>query len=270
MSIRFCSLSSGSSGNCLFLSSGASSVLVDAGLSGKRVAQLLNQMGETPRAVEAILVTHDHIDHISGIGVLSRRFDIPVFANAATWRAMEDKIGEISSRNIREFTTGGEFELAGFGIKSFPISHDASDPVGLTFCKGNIKISVANDLGCVTPEVERELKDSSFIMLEANHDTEMLWVGRYPWYLKKRIAGDRGHLSNEDTGAALLRLAGGRTKAVLLGHLSKENNYPLLALETVRGILSQEGIEVGREMHIDLSFRDKISRIYTITDREVY
>lgn len=135
MAIRFCSLSSGSSGNCLFLSSGASSVLVDAGLSGKRVAQLLNQMGETPRAVEAILVTHDHIDHISGIGVLSRRFDIPVFANAATWRAMEDKIGEISSRNIREFTTGGEFELAGFGIKSFPISHDASDPVGFTFAK---------------------------------------------------------------------------------------------------------------------------------------
>jgi phosphoribosyl 1,2-cyclic phosphodiesterase len=245
-------------------------VLVDAGLSGKRVAQLLNQMGETPRAVEAILVTHDHIDHISGIGVLSRRFDIPVFANAATWRAMEDKIGEISSRNIREFTTGGEFELAGFGIKSFPISHDASDPVGFTFCKGNIKISVANDLGCVTPDVERELKDSSFIMLEANHDTEMLWVGRYPWHLKRRIAGDRGHLSNEDTGAALIRLAGGRTKAVLLGHLSKENNYPLLALETVRGILSKEGIEVGREMHIDLSFRDKISRIYTITDREVY
>jgi phosphoribosyl 1,2-cyclic phosphodiesterase len=270
MTIRFCALSSGSSGNCVFLSAGSSSILVDAGLSGKRVAQLLKQIGESPRSVEAILVTHDHIDHISVIGVLSRRFDIPVFANSLTWQAMKDRIGEISPKNIREFSTGREFDIAGLCIKPFPISHDAADPVGFTFCSENTKIAVANDLGCVTPDVEREIKGSSFIMLESNHDTEMLWVGRYPWHLKRRIAGDKGHLSNQDTGDALLRLAGGSIKAVLLGHLSKENNYPLLALETVRGILSQEGVDVEREMNIDLSFRDKISRIYTITDREVY
>ena len=226
MAIRFCSLSSGSSGNCLFLSAGDSSVLVDAGLSGRRVAQLLKQIGESPRSVKAVLVTHDHIDHVSGIGVLSRHFDIPVYANPLTWQAMEDKIGAVAPRNIKEFHTGGEFNVAGLCVKPFPIPHDAADPVGFTFCAGNVKMAVANDLGSVTPGVERELRDCSFIMLESNHDTEMLWMGRYPWHLKRRIAGERGHLSNRDTGAALLRLAGGRTKAVLLDTSAKRITIP--------------------------------------------
>ncbi|MDD3850015.1 MAG: MBL fold metallo-hydrolase [Firmicutes bacterium] len=270
MTIKFCALSSGSSGNCLFLATGKTSVLVDAGLSGKRVEKLMGQIEESPRSVTAILVTHDHIDHTSGVGVLSRRFDIPIYANSLTWQAMAEGIGKISPKNIREFNTDEEFNIADLCVKPYPVSHDAADPVGFTFCAGRVKIAVANDLGCVTPALEKEFKGSSFIMLESNHDTEMLMVGSYPWYLKRRIAGERGHLSNEDAGAALLRLAGQNTKAVLLGHLSKENNYPLLALETVKGILMQQGIEVGREMNIDLSFRDKISRIYTITDQEVY
>jgi phosphoribosyl 1,2-cyclic phosphodiesterase len=270
MTIKFCALSSGSSGNCLFLSTGKTTVLVDAGLSGKRVEQLLGQINESPRSVTAILVTHDHIDHTSGVGILSRRFDLPIFANPLTWQVMEGNIGNIAPKNIREFHTGVEFNIEDLCIKPYPISHDAADPVGFTFYTGRVKIAVANDLGCVTPSVEEEIKGSSFVMLESNHDTEMLKVGSYPWHLKRRIAGEKGHLSNEDAGAALLRLADQNTKAVLLGHLSKENNYPLLALETVKGMLKQQGIEVGKEVNIDLSFRDKISRVYTITDREVY
>jgi phosphoribosyl 1,2-cyclic phosphodiesterase len=243
---------------------------VDAGLSGKRVEGLMKEIDESPRLLDAILVTHDHIDHISGVGVLSRRFDIPIYANPLTWQAMGSRIGNISAKNTREFYTGEEFHIEDICIKPYPVSHDAADPVGFTFCAEKIKIAVANDLGCVTPVVERELRGSSFVMLESNHDTEMLRMGSYPWHLKRRIAGERGHLSNGDAGAAILKLADGKIKAVLLGHLSKENNYPLLALETVKSMLVQQGIEVGREMNIDLSFRDKISRVYTITDREVF
>lgn len=270
MTIRFCALSSGSSGNCLFLSTGKTSLLVDAGLSGKKIEQLMRTIEASPRSIDAILVTHDHIDHISGVGVLSRRFDIPIYANPLTWQVMGGKIGDVSLKNINQFYTSKEFYIADICIRSYPISHDAADPVGFTFYSRNSKISIANDLGCVTPDVEQEIRDSSFLMLESNHDTEMLKVGSYPWHLKRRIAGEMGHLSNEDAGNALLRLAGGSTKAVLLGHLSKENNYPPLALETVKSILVQGGIEVGREMNIDLSFRDKISRVYTINGQEVY
>jgi len=270
MTIRFCALSSGSSGNCLFVSTGKTTMLVDAGLSGRRIQGLMKEIGASPGSVDAILVTHEHIDHIGGVGVLSRRFNIPVYANLPTWRAMTDRIGDVSLKNTREFYTNKDFCIDDVWIKPYPISHDAADPVGFTFCTENTKIAIANDLGCVTPEVQRELKGSSFVMLESNHDTEMLRMGSYPWHLKRRIAGDRGHLSNGDAGDALIKLAGGTVKAVLLGHLSRENNYPLLALETVKGILIQQGIDVGREMNIDLSFRDKISRVYTITDREVY
>lgn len=270
MTIRFCALSSGSSGNCLFFSTGHTTLLVDAGLSGKRVEGLMKEIGASPGSVDAILVTHDHIDHISGVGVLSRRFNIPIYANALTWEAMEGRIGNVSLKNTRQFYTGEQFNIDDVWIKPYHIPHDAADPVGFTFCAGNVKIAIANDLGCVTPAVGREIKDSDLVMIEANHDAEMLRVGSYPWHLKRRIAGERGHLSNEDAGTALLQLAGGSTRVVLLGHLSKENNYPLLALETVKGILAGQGVDVDREMNIDLSFRDRISRVYNITGREVY
>lgn len=264
MSIKFCALSSGSSGNCLFLSTGSTSVLIDAGLSGKRIEYLLGQIAESPRSITAILVTHDHIDHTSGIGVLSRRFNVPIFANPLTWEAMGNSIGKIATKNIRTFCTGKEFNIADLYIRSYSVPHDAADPVGFTFCKGNVKAAVANDLGCVTPVIEKEIRNSNFIMLESNHDAEMLKVGPYPWDLKRRIAGDEGHLSNEDAGTALLRLAGQNTRTVLLGHLSRENNYPLLALETVKSILTEQGIDVDGKMCIDLSYRDRISKVYNI------
>lgn len=270
MVVKFCSLSSGSSGNSLYISTGRTSILVDAGLSGRRTERLLKEIGVTPNTINAILVTHDHDDHVKGVGVLSRRYDIPVYANELTWNAMEGKIGEVSGENIKLFYTGREFCVGDLCIKPYPLPHDAADPVGFVFFKDSIKIAVANDLGCVTPSIINEIKDSNFLMLESNHDVELLKVGPYPWPLKKRILGDKGHLSNEEAGSTLLKLAGGKLKSILLGHLSRENNYPLLAIETVRSILVNSGIQVGREMNIDISFRDKISRVYNISSQEVY
>jgi phosphoribosyl 1,2-cyclic phosphodiesterase len=270
MAVKFCSLSSGSNGNCLYISTERVSLLIDSGLSGKRVEQLLKEINVSPRSIDAILVTHDHDDHIRGVGVLCRRYNIPIYANALTWEAMGCKIGDISLRNMREFCTNKEFIIEDLCIRPYSISHDAADPVGFTFCWKNVKVSIANDLGYVTQEVIKEISDSDFLMLESNHDIEMLKVGPYPWYLKRRIMSEKGHLSNEDAGITLLKMAGKNLKTALLGHLSKENNYPPLAVETVKEILIREGVEVGREMNIELSFRDKISRVYNITSQEVY
>lgn len=270
MTIKFCSLSSGSSGNSLYISTERTSILIDAGLSGKSIEKLLKEAGASPNSIHAILVTHDHNDHIKGVGVLSRRHNIPIYANTLTWEAMENKIGEISIKNVKEFCTGEAFSIGDLYIKPYSISHDAADPVGFTFSKNRVKVAIANDLGCVTQDVIEEIKDSDFLMLESNHDLEMLKVGRYPWHLKRRIMGDKGHLSNEEAGITLVKLAERKVKRVLLGHLSMENNYPLLALETVKGILTESEVEVGRVMNIDLSFRDKISKVYNITSQEVY
>lgn len=239
-------------------------MLIDAGLSGVRIERLLKSIGESPGSITAILVTHDHIDHISGVGVLSRRFDIPVFANPLTWEAMAGCIGEIPLKNVRAFDTGEEFNIKNLYIKPYPVSHDAADPVGFTFCSDKAKVAIANDLGCVTADVEKEIRGSDLLMLESNHDEEMLKAGHYPWLLKRRIAGAKGHLSNEDAGAALLNVIDRNMRAVLLGHLSRENNYPLLALETVKCILVQQGINVEKEVDIGLSFRDRASRVYTV------
>ncbi len=270
MTVKFCSLSSGSGGNCLYISTGKISILIDAGFSGKRVEKLLKDADISPQSIQAVIVTHDHDDHIKGVGVLSRRYNIPVYANQLTWKAMESKIGDICPDNMREFCTGEAFFIGDLYIKPYPISHDAADPVGFSFHKDNVKVSIANDLGCVTDDIIGEIMDSDFLMLESNHDVEMLKVGRYPWFLKKRILGDRGHLSNEEAGYTLVKLAERKIKRVLLGHLSKENNYPPLALATVKGILSEAGIEVDKAVNIDLSFRDKISKVYNISSREVY
>ncbi|MDI6705027.1 MAG: MBL fold metallo-hydrolase [Bacillota bacterium] len=270
MALKFCSLSSGSNGNALYISTGRTSLLIDAGLSGKRTEHLLREIDVYLKEIDAILVTHDHDDHIRGVGVLCRRYGVPVYANMLTWEAMGPRIGEVSVCNMKEFRTNQEFSIGDICIKPYSISHDAADPVGFTFCSGKFKVSIANDLGCVTEGVVNEISGSQFLMLESNHDLEMLKAGPYPWHLKRRIMGERGHLSNEDAGVALLRMSGKGLRTVLLGHLSKENNYPLLALETVKGMLRTEGIEIGREMNIELSFRDKISRVYDISSREVY
>ena len=266
MGLRFCSLASGSSGNCQFIASEEARILLDVGLAGKRIVECLESIGEQAEQIQGILVSHEHSDHIRGIGILSRRFNLPIYANNNTWEEMSGKIGSIKEENKRSFNTGESFTIGDIMIKSYAIAHDASEPVGFSFQHEGAKISIATDLGHVDERIMDELRDADLLMLESNHDTGMLKMGKYPWFLKQRILGDKGHLSNETAGNIIADLleAQGRISNVLLGHLSRENNFPELAYETVKSILDARNIKIGLDINIDLTYRDRVSRVYSI------
>jgi len=262
--IKFCSLFSGSSGNSIFLGTDNAKLLIDAGLSAKRVIEALVSIGENPRELSAILVTHEHSDHIKGAGVISRKFNVPIYANESTWEIMECQIGPISLNNKNFFNTGSEFEINDVCIRAFPIPHDASEPVGFSFYAENRKITLATDIGHVNRQLLNYFEMSDLLLLESNHDVEMLRVGPYPWWLKKRIMGDTGHLSNEMAGKTIAYMAEKGTKRFLLGHLSKENNFPELAYQTVYNALYEKKIEVGVDVMLDVVLRDKIGRVIEV------
>jgi len=264
MDLRFCSLSSGSSGNATYIGTSNTHILVDAGLTGKKILTALQLIGVSGSQINGILITHEHVDHVKGVGVLSRKFNIPIYANQGTWEAMEDKIGPIDSRNIRLFTTDQDFYIQDINIQPYGIPHDAVEPVGYCFFSGRKKISITTDLGHTNSKIINMVADSDLILLESNHDLEMLKVGSYPYHLKKRIMGKTGHLSNEDAGHALVQLVKRNVRHVLLGHLSQENNFPELAYRTVTGILAENGIEVGRDIRVDMTYREKVSGYYQI------
>ncbi|TCO77932.1 MBL fold metallo-hydrolase [Marinisporobacter balticus] len=266
MTLRFCSLASGSSGNCQYIASEKTSLLLDAGLSGKRITGAMVDIGEEIKNVRGILVTHEHSDHIKGIGILSRRFNIPIYANNNTWREMKCKIGKVDEENIRYFQTGETFHIEDMKIKPYSISHDASEPVAFSFYGGDAKISIVTDTGYVDDTVKKEITGSDLLMIESNHDVEILKMGSYPWYLKKRIMGEQGHLSNEMAGEIIAEMMAMDIPItnVLLGHLSRENNFPELAFETIKSVLASRNIKVGVDINVDLTYRDRISKVYHI------
>lgn len=263
MSFRFCSLSSGSSGNCQFIEAGDTRILVDSGFSGKRIENLLSSINIEANTIDYILLTHEHIDHIRGAGVLSRRYDIPLVANQGTWEGMEASIGEIEDKNIKVFTTDIEFYLRDIAIRGFDIFHDAKEPVGYNIFYKNKKISIITDTGRVNMNIEENLKDSNLCLLEANHDTEMLMNGRYPYYLKERIRSEYGHLSNLDAGRVLENILKENKETILLGHLSKDNNNPHLAKLTIDQYLEELGLDLN-SVDIDLTHRDRPTKIYEL------
>lgn len=264
MGIRLCSLSSGSSGNCIFVGTDSSGVLVDCGVSGKEILKNLNSIGVCTSTIKAVVVTHEHSDHIKSVGIISRKLGIPIYANINTWNSMSALIGEVKSENIRYFEAGEELEIGGIDIKTFSIPHDAADPVGFCFYEGNKKVSIATDLGYFSDTVRENISGSDMVMLESNHDIEMLKVGKYPYFLKRRILSEHGHLSNEAAGHAVYELLQTGVKEVLLGHLSKENNFPELAYETVKGILENEKVKINEDIKLDLAPRSSVSRCYYI------
>ena len=233
--MKFCSLYSGSSGNSIFVGSEKAKILIDAGLPGKKIDEALKQIGQNPSELDGIFITHEHIDHIKGVGVLSRKYDIPIYAPHDTWVAMEGTIGKIKEHNLKVMDRRSIVAVKDMEIKSFIIPHDAAAPVGYTINLNDKKASVATDFGTFTKEIEDNIKDSSIILIESNYNPEMLDFGPYPYSLKQRIKEAYGHLSNEDCGEAIVRvLKSGLGKKIILGHLSKENNYAELAYETVR------------------------------------
>ena len=267
MSFCFCPLRSGSSGNALFVQAGKTRVLVDAGLSGRMVEQALSGINVEPDSLGALLITHEHSDHIKGAGVLSRRYGLPVYATEGTWEAMEGKPGldGIALQNRRVFAADNDFYIGDLAVSPFSVPHDAADPVGFAFYNTGRKLCVATDLGHISPGWMKAVADADLLLLESNHDPDLLRCHqRYPATLKQRILGRRGHLSNSDCGKALLQLVQAGVRHVILGHLSGETNTPELARQTVCDVLSGEGIQPGVDVRVDMAYRDRMGKLYTI------
>lgn len=258
--MKLCSLRSSSKGNSILISTNKTKLLVDCGISGKTAESSLFEVGVNPEELSGIFVTHEHTDHIKGVGILSRRYSLPVFANFKTWSAMEGDLGKIDKENI--MIIDREAQVGDIEVKGFSISHDAADPMGYSFSHKNKKVSVATDIGILEKDLFSALKGSGVVLLEANHDRNMLEIGSYPFPLKQRIRGERGHLSNDEAGKAAEFLIKMGTTKILLGHLSQENNYPLLAKQTVENILNEAGMKKDKDFILDVAPREEISRIF--------
>jgi len=265
MKIEFCSLSSGSSGNATYISAGNTRILIDAGLSGKTVIASLNSIGVLPESLNAILVTHEHIDHIKGVGILSRKFHIPVYANENTWVGMTRIVGEIPIGMRRIFQTDQDFYVDDLAVMPIAIQHDSAEPVSFRVYAGSRSVAVATDMGIMSKQVINQLAGVDLLLLESNHDIEMLRQNiRYSEALKRRILGNRGHLSNDSCSIALMALYETGVKHALLGHLSNDNNTPELAMYAVSAALAEHGLKPGSDIFLEMTWRDRPSGFYTL------
>lgn len=264
MELRFSPLFSGSSGNAIYVGCDTTHLLVDAGMSGTRVAQALSTIGVAPGELSGILVTHEHVDHIRGIGVLSRKHDLPIFATEGTWQGMHDKIGAIAERNVRIIETESNFHLGEIEIMAFPTPHDAGGPCGYTFEMGAAKFALATDIGCVRESWMKYVIGADAVLLESNYDPDMLQAGPYPYELKKRILSRHGHLSNDDAALTAMKLVENGARTIVLGHLSKENNFPELALQTTTGYLECNGVDTEDDVLVKVALRDSPTGIFSV------
>lgn len=255
--MRFSILASGSTGNAIYIETDKVRLLVDAGLSGKQIITLLERIGVKPESLDALLLTHEHLDHVKGLGVMARRFGLPIYTNEATWQAIPKSVGEIDESQKHILATGTAMTLADLEIETFGTSHDAAEPMGFCFYYRQTKLSLMTDLGYVSDKIKAQVRGSDVLICEANHDIEMLRMGRYPWNVKRRILSDVGHLSNEDAGDALLDILDSRVTDVYLAHLSRDNNMIDLARMTVGHILQEAGVEVGKEIKLHDTYHDR-------------
>lgn len=262
--LRFCSLFSGSSGNALFLADKNTSLLIDAGISGKRIDQAMRSVGEDPFKLDALLLTHEHSDHSKCIGVMSRRYCLPVYTSKKTWCSASSYLGNIGSDHIHHFTRNKSFRIGDFKITPFDIPHDAVEPSGFFFETQNKKITVATDIGHMNECLFKNISGSDFLFLESNHDLEMLDNGFYPAHLKLRIRGDHGHLGNHLAAETIARLAANGMKRFVLGHLSGENNDPDLAFSTVHDSLKKKGFFHGNNVELFVASRSEPSQVFRI------
>jgi phosphoribosyl 1,2-cyclic phosphodiesterase len=235
MTLKLCVLASGSSGNCTFIGTETTRILVDAGLSARKTAERLAQIGERVEDIDAICVSHEHGDHITGIRVLQKSHGIPVYANAGTLERLGDGIQGAC------FTTGAPFAIGDFSIHPFPVPHDANDPVGFVFSAGNRKVGVATDIGMVTNALRERLRTCDAVVIEANHDETLLHEADRPWSLKQRIRGNQGHLSNRAAAGLMAEIAGEGLQHLFLAHLSADCNSPHHARTAFETLLAEAG-----------------------------
>lgn len=263
--MKFCSIASGSSGNCIYVGSNNTNLLIDAGVSAKRIENGLNETEIRPDEVQGILITHEHSDHISGLGIFARRYHIPIYATYETLGAIRSMKGcsGIPEELYNSIYPNENFYINDLFVEPFSTSHDACNPVCYTIRAEEQKIGIATDLGKYDDYILSKLDSSDLLYIEANHDVNMLMVGKYPYFLKQRILGDKGHLSNDTSADMISRLIHPNLKNIILAHLSKENNYEELAYETVCCELINRGSCFPVD-NISVAHRDRLSELVFI------
>ena len=265
--MRFVSIASGSSGNCIYVGSDRTNLLVDAGISNKRIEQGLNEIGIKGSELSGILITHEHSDHTRGLGVLARKYGVPVYSTRETLEEIAGmkSLGEYPKELLKPIAPDGDFTVGDLTVKPFRVDHDAANPVAYRIQNDRKSVAVATDMGHYSQYTIDHLQWLDAILLESNHDVRMLETGPYPYYLKRRILGDHGHLSNENAGRLLSCILHDNIKKILLGHLSKENNYEELAYETVRLEITQGDCPYkASDFSISVASREQMSEIVTV------
>lgn len=257
---KFCNLYSGSSGNCSFAESENTKVLIDCGVSSKKIEEALSSLNVSINDIDAILITHEHSDHIKGLKVTCNKYNIPVYANSLTFNNINQ---DIPDANKKLFKNNERFEIGDLKIMPFSIPHDAADPCGFSITHNHDKISIATDIGHIENKIISNLVGSKFVLLESNYEPEMLKSSNYPYLLKKRILGPNGHLSNEEAGILITSLINNGVDNITLGHLSQQNNFPELAYKTVMESIISNKVN-SDQLKLAVANRDKPDGIIEI------
>lgn len=260
---KFCNLYSGSSGNCSYVGTDNFNILIDCGESQKKIKDGLESIGQDISKIDAIIVTHEHNDHIKNLGAISKKYNIPVYANKKTFDSMPEQTQLINDENKKIFKTNDYFEIGDLKIYPFHIPHDAADPCGYNIYNNDNKISIATDIGHIDNSILNKLEGSKFLLLESNYEPEILKYAKYPYYLKKRIAGPNGHLSNQEAGDTIVKLMNSGVNNIMLGHLSKQTNFPELAYKTVMDEIINNKIN-NNNLTVNVASRIKPSNIIQI------
>lgn len=262
--MRVITLASGSKGNCTLVETDKLKVLIDAGLGIRELEKRLIGAGVHPRDINAIFITHEHSDHIKGITAFSKKYNTKVIANIKEWNILESKLEGLSDKN-KIYFENNNFKIADLEVDAFSLSHDSASCYGYSFLSGGLKTSIATDLGFCPQSIVEKLKGSKLLILEANHDINLLNNNpNYPIYLKKRILSNKGHLNNIATSEVIKNLVGGQLEQVVLAHLSEENNTPSLAYNTVKGELLKDGIIEGKHLFIDVASQHQIGNNFKL------
>lgn len=262
--MRFSVLASGSSGNATFIETDEHKFLVDAGFSGKKLESLFSDIDRSMEDLDGIFVTHEHSDHIKGLGVVARKYGLPIYANEKTWRAMDGLIGKVPLDQKFHFDMETMKSFGGLDIQSFAVSHDAADPMFYTFQKDGRKLVIITDTGYVSDRMKGYISAADSYVFESNHDVSMLQMGRYPWSVKRRILSDVGHVSNEDAAVAMSEVVAEKETKIYLSHLSKDNNMKDLARMSVSQTLETCGIITGEYLHLYDTDADKPTKLVTV------
>jgi len=267
MKLNFCSLSSGSNGNCYYLGNEFHGLLIDAGISATAIRKFLKNMDISMQTIMGVLITHNHIDHIKGLELLSRKNTLPVFTTRKIWKSILTPQKKISGDCIREITLKQKFHLAGFDIEAFPVCHDAPETIGFHICAGDKKITIVTDLGHICQTAAPYIKAANLLVIESNYDEQMLVNGRYPHFLKERIRSDHGHLGNHQTAAFLADNINDNLSNICLAHLSKNNNSPELVLQALQQTFSERGITLNGRQRISILNRDTPTNMINLIEQ---